>query len=89
MSKKTNIRRAIKQGKLVVPPEIVRAANWEEGTEIEFIIDKNQIILKPYEYSCIFCGNATDDIFYGKPVCMHCRFQIVQGTKYIHEINVN
>lgn len=89
MTKKTNIRRAIKQGKLVIPPEIIRAMNWQEGTEIEFIIDRNQLILKSYEKSCIFCGNPTEDMFFGKPVCVYCRFQIVQSTKFIHEIDVN
>lgn len=86
--KKTNIRKHIRQGRLTIPPEIIRAVNWEEGMEIEFIIDRNQIILRPYEKGCIFCGRGTDDVFFGKPVCIHCRFQIVQSSKFIHEIDI-
>lgn len=83
---KAKIKKEVKQGKITIPPEIIKAVEWREGQEVEFIIDKNQIIIKPFERSCIFCGKSTDDLFYGKPICKYCRFQIVHSTKFIHEL---
>ena len=49
------------------------AALWTSTNGIEIFVDGNQIVLKKYSPSCIFCGEA-DDVreFKGKLVCSKC-----------------
>ena len=49
------------------------ALDINERDSIEIFVDGNQIVLKKYSPSCIFCGEA-DDVreFKGKLVCSKC-----------------
>ena len=60
-------------GRIVLPIELRRTMNIEVKDALEIYVDGDQIVLKKYEPSCIFCGNAKDIIHYkGKNVCSDC-----------------
>lgn len=60
-------------GRIVIPKEIRRILNINEGDSLEIFVDGEQIILKKYEPSCIFCGEAGNVVnFKGKNICRHC-----------------
>ena len=44
---------------------------------LEIYVDGDHIVLKKYEPSCVFCGNAKDIIhFKGKNVCSDCAHEL-------------
>lgn len=60
-------------GRLVLPIELRRMFNLHSGDPVEVFVDDTYIMLKKYEPTCIFCGEAKDvQSFQGKLVCPHC-----------------
>ncbi|OSA97095.1 UNVERIFIED_ORG: AbrB family transcriptional regulator [Clostridium botulinum] len=76
--KSTGIVRKIDElGRIVIPIELRRTLDIEIKDSLEIFIDGGQIILKKYEPSCTFCGQAKDVINYkGKNVCESCLSEI-------------
>ena len=67
------VRKVDELGRIVLPIELRRQFGIEEKDSLEIYTDDNCIILKKYEPSCIFCGDARDVIqFNGKNVCPDC-----------------
>ncbi|MCC8169343.1 MAG: AbrB/MazE/SpoVT family DNA-binding domain-containing protein, partial [Oscillospiraceae bacterium] len=67
------VRRVDELGRIVLPIELRRKFDIEEKDSLEIYTEDNCIILKKYEPSCIFCGNAPDIFqFNGKNVCSEC-----------------
>jgi transcriptional pleiotropic regulator of transition state genes len=67
------VRKVDELGRIVLPIELRRTMNIEEKDPIEIFVDSETIILKKYEPSCIFCGEAKDIIDYkGKNICAEC-----------------
>lgn len=67
------VRRVDELGRIVLPIELRRTLDIEIKDPLEIYVDGNTIILKKYEPSCVFCGNAKDIItFNGKNVCPNC-----------------
>lgn len=58
------VRKVDELGRIVIPKELRRTLNIEERDSLEIYVDGEQIILKKYEPSCIFCGDARDVINY-------------------------
>ncbi len=73
--KSTGIVRQIDElGRIVLPKELRNAMDLaNKGDAVEIFVDGDKIVLKKYQPSCIFCGNA-DDVVYlkGKLVCRDC-----------------
>ena len=67
------VRKVDDLGRIVLPIELRRTLDINERDSIEIFVDGNQIVLKKYSPSCIFCGEA-DDVreFKGKLVCSKC-----------------
>jgi transcriptional pleiotropic regulator of transition state genes len=43
------------------------------GDGVEIFVEKDRVILKKYEPSCIFCGDADDVVTYKeKKICRKC-----------------
>ncbi|KFX54129.1 AbrB/MazE/SpoVT family DNA-binding domain-containing protein [Clostridium botulinum] len=76
--KSTGIVRKIDElGRIVIPIELRRTLDIEIKDSLEIFIDGGQIILKKYEPSCTFCGQAKDVINYkGKNLCKSCLSEI-------------
>ncbi|MBP3907206.1 MAG: AbrB/MazE/SpoVT family DNA-binding domain-containing protein [Peptostreptococcaceae bacterium] len=74
--KSTGIVRKIDElGRIVIPKELRRTLNIEEGDPLEIFVDGEQLILKKYEpdNECIFCRGGKFVIeFKGKKVCTNC-----------------
>jgi len=74
MMKSTGVVRKVDElGRIVIPIELRRTMGIEERDALEIYVDGDRIILKKYEPSCIFCGNAEEVINYkGKNLCKSC-----------------
>lgn len=67
------VRRIDDLGRVVIPKELRRTLVINEGDPLEIYTEGELIILKKYEPSCIFCGEANEVINYkGKNICKHC-----------------
>jgi len=67
------VRKVDELGRIVLPIELRRTMNIDVKDAIEMFVDNETIILKKYEPSCIFCGEARDIIEYkGKNICSEC-----------------
>ena len=72
--KSTGIVRKIDElGRIVIPKELRRTLNIEEGDPLEIFVDGEEVILRKYEPGCVFCGNVKYVVeFKGKKVCTNC-----------------
>ncbi|MBO5280854.1 MAG: AbrB/MazE/SpoVT family DNA-binding domain-containing protein [Clostridia bacterium] len=71
------VRKVDELGRIVLPMEIINTMDIKEKDAIEIFTDEDTIILKKYQPSCIFCGNADNAVFFGgKRVCRGCLDQI-------------
>lgn len=73
--KSTGIVRKIDElGRIVIPIELRRNLDIEVQDAVEIFVDNGHIILKKYEPSCIFCGEAKNvEIYKDKRICPECR----------------
>ena len=72
--KSTGVVRKVDQlGRIVMPIELRRNLDINEGEALEIYTEGEQIILKKYQPACIFCGDARDVVNYkGKNICRNC-----------------
>ena len=67
------VRKVDELGRIVLPIELRRTLNINEKDSLEIYVEGNQVILKKYEPSCIFCGDASNvTTFGGKNICQSC-----------------
>ncbi len=60
-------------GRIVLPIELRRTMDIGVKDMLEIFVEDEQIILKKYHPSCIFCSDARDVVPYkGKLVCKNC-----------------
>ena len=52
------VRKVDELGRIVLPIELRRTMNIDVKDAMEIYVDGDQIVLKKYEPSCIFCGSA-------------------------------
>ncbi|KLU74241.1 AbrB/MazE/SpoVT family DNA-binding domain-containing protein [Clostridium botulinum] len=79
--KSTGVVRKVDQlGRIVMPIELRRTLNIEEGDALEIFTEGEQIILSKYEPACIFCGDARDVVNYkGRNICKKCLGELKEG----------
>lgn len=72
--KSTGIVRKIDElGRIVLPIELRNTMGIKIKDGLEIFVDDNKIILKKYEPTCAFCGNADNVTYFkGKLVCKEC-----------------
>lgn len=87
------VRKVDELGRITLPIDLRRtldiktckekgSLNKKDGDALEIFTDGYQIILKKYEPSCIFCGDARDVINYkGKNLCSKCINEIQTSFK--------
>lgn len=67
------VRKVDELGRIVLPIELRRTMCIDVKDSLEIYVDGDSIVLRKYEPSCIFCGNAKDVVnFKGKNVCSIC-----------------
>ncbi|EHI97586.1 transcriptional regulator, AbrB family [Clostridium sp. DL-VIII] len=68
------IRNVDPLGRVVIPKEMRKVLDINEGDPIEIVKVNNDIVLKKYSKGCIFCGSDKDvSEFNNLPVCSGCR----------------
>lgn len=73
------VRKVDELGRLVLPIELRRVLGIEVKDSIEIYTEDNMIILKKYQPSCIFCGQARNVTqVKGKMLCQGCMTEINQ-----------
>ncbi len=73
------VRKVDELGRIVLPIELRRTLGIEERDALEIYVDGSSIILKKYEPSCVFCGDASDVTAYkGKNICANCRRELTR-----------
>lgn len=71
------VRRIDDLGRIVLPVELRRTLELDNGDSLEIFVEDNTIILKKYQPACIFCGNVSDiEVYKGRNVCTNCAKEI-------------
>ena len=67
------VRRMDELGRIVLPMEIRNTFDINAKDPLEIFVEEDKIILKKYEPSCVFCGNADGvESLNGKLICKNC-----------------
>lgn len=67
------VRKVDELGRIVLPIELRRTLGIDEKDALEIYVDGTSVILRKYEPSCVFCGDAGDVLTYkGKNICRAC-----------------
>ncbi len=67
------VRKVDELGRIVLPIELRRTMSIAEKDAIEIYVDGSSIILRKYEPTCVFCGDAKNVMNYrGKNICTDC-----------------
>ena len=68
------VRKVDSLGRVVLPKGLRKIYNIRENqTALEIYVDGEEIILKKYDPSCVFCGEAKGVTnFKGKLICKDC-----------------
>lgn len=79
------VRKLDALGRIVIPIELLRVMDIQEGEALEFYYDltRKQIMMKAYlGTACLFCKSAGDDMSYfkGKLICQSCLVEIDSGV---------
>ncbi|MGN0549392.1 MAG: AbrB/MazE/SpoVT family DNA-binding domain-containing protein [Acutalibacteraceae bacterium] len=67
-------------GRIVLPIEIRKELDiMGEGSKVEILARGNEIVIKKYIPSCIFCHNSEELVEYnGQKICRECAKKIAQ-----------
>ena len=72
------VRKVDDLGRITIPIELRRNLDIDIKDALEIYTEGEVIILKKYEPTCIFCGEAHDVVSYkGKNVCKLCLIEMV------------
>ncbi len=75
------VRQMDSLGRIVLPIELRRTLDIAQKDSLEIFVEGDQIILKKYEPTCVFCGNSRDVVSCkGKNVCPDCLKEL-KGVK--------
>ncbi len=67
------VRKVDALGRIVIPIELRNTLEMEANDAVEIFTDDDKIVLKKYQPSCVFCGNADHvSYFKGRLVCKNC-----------------
>ena len=67
------VRKVDELGRIVLPIEMRRTLDIGERDSLEIFVEKDSIILKKYQSSCVFCGSMKDVVrFEEKNICGEC-----------------
>ena len=73
------IRKVDDMGRIVLPIELRRSLEIDDGTPLEIYVEGENIILRPSKQACIFCGSSEGvQQFKGRCVCESCREELAK-----------
>lgn len=69
-------------GRIVIPKELRDSMDIHKQDEVEIFVDNNEIIIKKFEITCIFCGSKENIIdFKDQKICEECLTNIIKGEE--------
>jgi len=67
------VRKIDELGRIVLPIEIRKRLGIGPKDPVEIFVEKDRVVLKKYEPTCIFCGDSDNVIIYkDKRICKSC-----------------
>lgn len=76
------VRKIDELGRIVLPIETRKRLGLEPKDGVEIFVEQDRVILKKYEPSCIFCGDADNIIYYmDKRVCRKCLAELAKAAE--------
>lgn len=76
------VRQVDELGRIVIPKELRKVFDINFKDPLEIYTEEDRIILKKYQPTCIFCGDAKDVfLFNDKNVCPNCAKSIAGYAK--------
>ncbi|MGM9570902.1 MAG: AbrB/MazE/SpoVT family DNA-binding domain-containing protein [bacterium] len=67
------VRKVDDLGRIVLPIELRRTLHIDEKDPLEIYVNGDNIILRKYEPTCVFCGKTENIVnFKDKKVCSSC-----------------
>ena len=73
------VRKVDELGRIVLPIELRRTLEIDEKDSMEIYVDGNSVIMRKYQPSCVFCGEADDvTVFKGKNICQKCLKELTE-----------
>ena len=67
------VRKVDELGRIVLPIEIRKIMDINIKDPVEIFTDDDKIILKKYQPSCVFCGNADNVVYFNNTrICADC-----------------
>lgn len=75
-------KRITSHGSINIPRALRTEMGMQERDPVEVVVENNQIVVKPYNVRCIFCG-TTEDVkeFMNKGICRGCLTKLQEGTE--------
>lgn len=74
------VRKVDPLGRIVIPKEIRRIMDINEGDAIEIFKERNSIVFRKYSTSCSICGSSEAIKRYnGVGICSNCRKKIINN----------
>ncbi len=71
------VRKIDKQGRVVIPIEVIKMLDLNAQTPFLFFVEEDKMILKKYEPGCIFCQEVRNvEEHKGKNICNACLDEI-------------
>lgn len=71
------VRKVDELGRIVLPIETRKRLGLGPKDPVEIFVEKDRVILKKYEPTCIFCGNSDNVVMYKeKRICKSCLAEI-------------
>lgn len=67
------VRKIDELGRIVLPIETRKRLGIGPKDPVEIFVEKDRVVLKKYEPTCIFCGDSDNVIIYkDKRICKSC-----------------
>ncbi len=67
------VRKVDELGRIVLPIELRKMMDINVKDSLEIFTDGDSVVLKKYQPACVFCGDASDVIYFSsKRVCRKC-----------------
>lgn len=62
-----------KSGGITIPAELRRDLGIDSGSAVDLVVDRGNIIVKPYVPKCLFCESDREVLVYkNKRICSKC-----------------
>lgn len=72
------VRRIDELGRIVIPIDLRRNLNIDSCDPMEIFVGEEEIILKKFVQSCVFCGKSEDTFqFKNQYICRECQEELI------------